>query len=180
MQLLRSDLLALARKYRALSELRRAQHRMSFSDARAPLRELSREFPGSLRELDSLPLEEIEKKGELLESAAREPEARPGIAPWMQWMHAYHLTMRAALAVKRRLAGRRAPSDALAFEIAGAVSAELGYRCDLEFVFAVARPPQGRINPIVLRRLALMFDADPEALGRALFPARARGARLPP
>src|SRR5688572_18985867 len=150
MPLLRSDLLALARKYRALAELRRAQHRMSFSDARAPLRELSREFPGSLRELDTLPLEEIERKGEQLESAAH----GAGFEPWMQWMHEYHLTMRAALAVKQRLAGRRAPSDAVAFEIAGAVSAEVGYRCDLEFVFAVARPPRGRINPIVLRRLA--------------------------
>ncbi len=170
MQLLRSDLLALARKYRALSELRRAQYRMTFADVRAPLRELSREFPGSLRELDTLPLEEIEKKSELLESAAR----GAALEPWMQWMHAYHLTMRAALAVKQRLAGRRAPSDALAFEIAGAVSREVGYRCDLEFVVAVARPPQGRINPIVLRRLALMFDAEPEALGRALFPARGK------
>jgi hypothetical protein len=169
MKLLRSDLMALARKYRALAELRRAQHRMSFSEVRAPLRELSREFPGSLRELDSLPLEEIERKGELLESAAH----GAGFQPWMQWMHEYHLAMRAALAVKRRLAGRRTPSDALAFEIAGAVSVELGYRCDLEFVFAVAHPPQGRINPVVLRRLASMFDADPEALGRALFPARA-------
>ena len=172
MELLRSDLLALARKYRALSELRRAQHRMTFAEVRAPLRELSREFPGSLRELDSLPLEEIERKSELLEQAAH--GASPGIEPWMLWMHAYHLTMRAALAVKFRLAGRRAISDEVAFEIAVEVSDEVGYRCDLEFVFAVARPPEGRINPVVFRRLALMFGAEPESLGRALFPERGK------
>jgi hypothetical protein len=171
MQLLRSDLLALARKYRALSELRRAQHRMTFAEVRAPLRELSREFPGSLRELDSLPLEEIERKRELLEQAARGAE----LEPWMPLMHAYHLTMRAALAVKLRLAGRRAVSEEAAFEIAAGVSREIGYRCDLDFVFAVARPPEGRINPVVFRRLALMFDAEPESLGRALFPERRRG-----
>ena len=170
MQLLRSDLLALARKYRALSELRRAQYRMTLTEVRAPLRELSREFPGSLRELDSLPLEEIERKGELLEQAAR--GAR--LEPWMMWMHAYHLTMRAALAVKVKLAGRRIVNQALALEIAGEVSTEVGYRCDLEFVLAVARPPEGRINPVVFRRLGLMFGAEPESLGRALFPARGK------
>src|SRR5688572_2064903 len=170
MQLLRSDLLALARKYRALSELRRAQYRMTFAEVRAPLRELSREFPGSLRELDSLPLEEIEQKGELLEQAAH--GAR--LEPWMMWMHAYHVTMRAALAVKFKLAGRRSISNALALEIAGEVSSEVGYRCDLEFVFAVARPPEGRINPVVFRRLGLMFDTEPESLLHALFPERSK------
>jgi hypothetical protein len=170
MQLLRSDLLALARKYRALSELRRAQYQMTFAEVRGPLRELSREFPGSLRELDSLPLEEIEHKGELLEQAAR--GAR--LEPWMTWMHAYHLTMRAALAVKLKLAGRRLISETLALQIAGEVSTEVGYRCDLDFVLAVARPPDGRINPVVFRRLGVMFDAEPESLVHALFPERSK------
>jgi hypothetical protein len=170
MQLLRSDLIALARKYRALSELRRAQYGTTFAEVRAPLRELSREFPGALRELDSLPLEEIERKSELLEQAAHGAE----LEPWMLWMHAYHLTMRAALAVKFKLAGRRFVTEAAALEIAGEVSVEIGYRCDLDFVIAVARPPDGRINPVVFRRLGLMFDAEPESLGRALFPERGK------
>jgi len=164
----RSDLLALARKYRALSELRRAQYRAARADVLGSLRRLAEEFPGSLRELDSLPLEEIEQRVELLETAARIgiPER------WMEWMYAYHLTMRAALGVKRRLAGRRAIDEVTALEIAGDVAVESGYRCDMEFVLSVASPPRGRINVLVFQRLGSMFGTDARTLHLTLFPER--------
>jgi hypothetical protein len=164
----RSDLLALARKYRAMSELRRAQHQVTRSDVLGSLRSLAREFPGALRELDSLPLEEIEERVELLETAARFGIA----ARWMEWMYAYHLTMRAALGIKRRLGGRRSISEFTALEIAGDVAVESGYRCDLEFVLSVARPPEGRINVVVFQRLGSVFGIEPQTLWRALFPER--------
>jgi hypothetical protein len=168
MPLFRSDLIALARKYRALAELRRAQHHVVDDDVRIPLRQLAREFPGALRELDSLPLEEIDRRVEQLEQAAW----RGGVEPWMEWMHQYHSTMRAALHIKRRLAGRRALSDVAALDIAVEVRRAFGVRCDAEFVHAVARPPEGRINVLVFRRLAEDFGAEPRALWLALFPER--------
>jgi len=168
MTLSRSDLVALARKYRTLAELRRAQQMLSRDDVRTPLQNLAREFPGALRELDLLPLDEIDRRFERLEAAA----LRGSVEPWMGWMHAYHLTMRAALGVKRRLAGQRVVAEATALEIAAEVSAESGVGLDAEFVQAVARPPQGRINVLVLRRLAIAFSADPDSIARALFPER--------
>src|SRR6185436_18311929 len=113
----RSDLVALARKYRTLAELRRAQQMLSRDDVRTPLQNLAREFPGALRELDLLPLDEIDRRFERLEAAA----LRGSVEPWMGWMHAYHLTMRAALGVKRRLAGQRVVAEATALEIAAEV-----------------------------------------------------------
>jgi hypothetical protein len=169
MRLLRSDLIALARKYRALAELRRAQyHVVAEDDVRVPLRQLAREFPGALRELDSLPLDEIERRVEQLENAAW----RGAVEPWMEWMHHYHSTMRAALHIKRRLAGRRALSDVAALDIAVEVRRAFGVRCDAEFVRAVARPPEGRINVLVFHRLARDFGAEPRTLWLALFPER--------
>ena len=47
-----------------------------------------------------------------------------------------------------------------------------GVRCDADFVRAVARPPEGRINVLVFRRLAEDFGAEPRALWLALFPER--------
>jgi hypothetical protein len=166
MQISRSDLLALARKYRLLAELRRAQHHVARDDVIGSLRQLAREFPGALRELDSLPLEDIDRKVELLEAAAR----AGAVEPWMQWMHAYHLTLRAALAVKRRLAGRRKVDELVMHEIISDVAAESGYRCDVEFVSSVASPPGGRVNMVVFRRLGAEFGAEPESLSRTLFP----------
>jgi hypothetical protein len=169
MSLLRSDLIALARKYRALAELRRAEHHvLDEDDVRVPLQQLAHEFPGALRELDSLPLDEIDRRIDELEEAA----SRGAVEPWMEWMHHYHVTMRAALHVKRQLAGRRNVSDRVALDIVRAVSRESGYRCDLEFVRAVARPPEGRINVLVFLRLAELFGAEPRVLWLALFPER--------
>jgi hypothetical protein len=169
MPLFRSDLIALARKYRALAELRRAQHHVvDEDDVRVPLRQLAREFPGALRELDSLPLDEIDRRVEQLELAA----GRGPVEPWMEWMHRYHSTMRAALHIKRRLAGRRSLSEIAALDIAIEVRRAFGVACDPDFVRAVARPPEGRINVLVFRRLAEDFGAEPRALWLALFPER--------
>jgi hypothetical protein len=166
MRLSRSDLIALARKYRSLSELRRMQYHLSPFDDRLLARRLAREFPGALRELDILPLTEIERRGEAL-SAAAEGAA---VEPWMEWMHSYHLMMRAALAIKERLRGRRIVTERSLVEIAGDVSRQSGIRCDVTFVREVADPPAGRVNGVVFRRLSVEFGAAPSALGRVLFP----------
>lgn len=170
---LRSDLVALARKYRTLAELRRAAHRCTALDARPALRALSAEFPGALRELDRLPIEDIEARIEAVDAAAH--AGAP--AQWMEWMLAYHEAMRAALFVKRRLAGRRRVAAGQAWELAGATFQALGFRCELAFVGAVAAPPGGRLNGVVFRHVAGSFRVPPHVLQQTLFPDRAAHAR---
>jgi hypothetical protein len=167
MRLPRSDLIALARKYRWLSELRRAELQLAAIDNASALRALAREFPGALRELDILSLAEIDRRSEALEHAARSG----AIESWMEWMHAYHATMRAALSVKQRLRGQRRVSAPIAGELAAQLERETGVRWDTLLVQEVANPPAGRLNTIVFRRLSMMFHIEPNVIGQALFPS---------
>ena len=103
MHLSRTRLHGLSRKYRVLSALRRG--------ALAPkeaLRPLAHEFPGALRELDCLPMAELEARLHAVAAAERGEVPQP----WIAWMLAYHERMRLALEAKQRLRGARA-SDAV-------------------------------------------------------------------
>lgn len=163
--LTRSDLIALTRKYRTLAELRRREHLATALEAHTPLRRLADEFPGALRELDTLALDEIEERADALERAA---SGAPRAA-WMEWMVAYHQAMRAALYVKRRLAADPELARRPALGLAADAARESGYECDAEFVQAVARPPAGRLNAVVFARLEVAFELKPGELERRLF-----------
>lgn len=165
------ELRALARKYRALAELRRDRERDGTVGARSALRALAREFPGALRELDTLPLDEIDRRVVALDGAS---EGRAAIEPWMAWMTAYHTTMRAALSVKARLA-LAASADAETFAaVADSVSRRSGVGIDVAFVAAVANPPGGRLNRVVFERLSALLGEDAERMWETLFPSRRR------
>ncbi len=163
---IRCDLAQLARKYRALGELRQGAHHAPAIPS--GLRELSREFPGALRELDMLPLDEIHRRAEALEAAARAGHAEP----WMEWLCAYHAAMRAALHVKRRLAGARGIDGQSALELAREASRAAGYPCDSDFVHAVARPRAGRLNTVVFERIEADFGVRSGSIWQSLFPER--------
>jgi hypothetical protein len=166
----REDLAALARKYEVLARMRRDRAEGGPVAPRAELRALAREFPGSLRELDTVPLDEIDRRMRALGDAAR---SAARVEPWMSWMSAYHACMRAALFVKARVA--RAPnlSADLARSVAEVATAHLGIAIDPAFVRAVAAPPRGRLNTFVFDRLAASFGVAPETIQKTLFPARA-------
>jgi hypothetical protein len=151
-----------------LAELRRSQYTMSFVEARAPLQRLAREFPGALRELDVLPLDEIDRRADALSAAAESGE----ILAWMEWLHEYHGRLRIALSVKRQLAGRRAVDAGIAQQLAESLTAEHGCSCDAAFVQAVLRPPQGRINVLVFQALEARFGEPQTVITRTLFPER--------
>lgn len=136
----RSDLIALARKYRMLSELRREHERRWSTELR-----LAREFPGALGELERLPLAELDRRLEELELAARSG----AVATWMLWVHAYHQSMRAALHVRRRAAGRGRLGATLAREIAREAEREAGIHCDAEFVLSVSRSREPLGNAVL-------------------------------
>jgi hypothetical protein len=184
------ELAALARKYDVLADLRQKREAGGGVAPRAELFGLAREFPGALRELDTLPREEIERRRvELRAVLAGGPPA-----PWMTWLTAYHATMRAALYVKGRLARARraagaAPplassekieklahsSDDAVRRIAEDAARHSGLPVDSDFVRAVASPPARRVNAAVFERLGRDLGVPADALWQALFPThRAR------
>lgn len=156
----------LARKYADLVRLRDGS--TPFDGAR--LRSLSREFPGALRELDALPFEEL---GERLRLAQGSALGGAALAPFLDWMRAYHDTMRLALEVRARLRRERNPNASLVSEIVGAFAPALDGSCDADFVNSVARPPEGRLNRLVFARLSARFGLSPRALEERLFRAEA-------
>lgn len=166
-------LAGLARKYRALADLRAARARGEPIPGREVFRALAAEFPGALNELDNLPLEEIERRLSALSRALDGgPEER-----WMAWMHRYHALMRAALYVKPRVARRAELAAHEAAALAERTSARAQAPVDAAFVAAVRAPPDGRLSRLVLERLAAEFGASPVEIRAALFPRRpaARG-----
>ncbi|MFZ5889720.1 MAG: hypothetical protein ACOY0T_01515 [Myxococcota bacterium] len=154
------SLAGLARKYRALLALRSGEQAFD----RQLLRKLAEEFPGALRELDALPLPELQQRL----AAVRENETE--LPFWIEWMLGYHREMRLALAVRRSLAGVRRPSPELSDHVARAH----GVSCDAAFVRAVADPPGGRLNALVFARLAARFERSATEIEGRLFRAEER------
>jgi hypothetical protein len=165
------ELRALSRKYETLAKLRRERERDRSQPTPGVLRALAREFPGALRELDTVALDEIDRRRHALSDAADGGT----IEPWMAWMAAYHAAMRAALSVKARVARSASLSDALARTLAADASRRSGLSVDEAFVRAVASPPDGRLNVVVFRRLGREFGVPPDAMWEALFPSRRAG-----
>ena len=164
------ELSHLARKYDALADLRKRREEGGGVAPRGELLALAREFPGALRELDTLPNSEIERR----RAEIRATLAGGLPAPWMTWLIAYHATMRAALFIKGRLARSRTRSaglsDELAREIARDAERQLALPIDESFVQAVARPKARRVNAAVFDRLGRELGVPAEEMWQALFP----------
>jgi hypothetical protein len=137
----------LARKYAALAALRARRDSEGPPATRSELRQLAAEFPGCLRELDTLGRDELARRATV--AAAVAGGAAP--EPWMDWIAAYHAAMREALAA-------RAPGQA------GQV--------DNFDNLARTSGPEGRLNVVILRRLALHFGVPAETIAHTLFPVR--------
>jgi hypothetical protein len=88
----------------------------------------------------------------------------------MEWIHAYHATMRAALVIKARLEGQRRVSPTLAEALASELERDTGVYFDSVLVQQIADPPAGRLNAVVFRRLSAMFEISVSEIGEALFP----------
>lgn len=132
---------------------------------RATLKRLADRFPGCLRELDLLGLPELERRARHL--AGRDPEE-----PWVIWIAGYHRIALAALAIKR-VVGRVVPVDpSVRSGLAELASQTAGTPLDDAFVQQVARPPEGRLGPLLLRRLATSLGVDPQLISSTLFPGR--------
>ena len=137
----------LARKYAALAALRARRDSDGPPATRGELRELAAEFPGCLRELDTLGRDELARRATVVAAAATGGAAPE---PWMYWIAAYHEAMRRALVA-------RAP---------GAGGAGQGSKVGR------AAGPEGRLNVVILRQLSLHFGVPAETIAHALFPVR--------
>lgn len=142
---------ALCDKYERLCDLRKRQ--LSEVAPRADLVALAAAFPGALRELDCLPLEELERRSEALRAVAG------GTAPVERWMvlqSGYHGCMRAVLRIRRMLLQRErdpsAQAQPLAYEPLPDEPALDQF--DAEDLATIRKPPGGRLNPWVLTRVA--------------------------
>jgi hypothetical protein len=178
----------LREKYREIKRLRvvDAEHVASghAHDPKPEMAALARKFPGALRELDELPMEQIDERLAALDEAL----ALNCVPDWAALQVAYHGTYRFALRIKRLSARRGALDDeALARAIQRLLEQAASERTaaepdeprladfDAAALHAILRPEGGRLHLWVLRHVAHGLGVAPAAVSQALF-ARERVA----
>jgi hypothetical protein len=160
----------LAHKYARLLALRRARAAGEAIPERGVFRDLAREFPGALYELDTLPIDALEARAAETEAAANGGEP----ARWMIWMSGYHALFRAALFVKARTRSKAELGDARATDLAAEASRHAGRAVDAAFARAAASPPGGRLQAVVLATLAAEAGEAPSVVKKVIFPQSRR------
>ncbi len=140
--------------------------------SREALRALATEYPGALRELDTLSAHDMDARADRLEAVAR------GESPaddWMRWIQGYHSLMRAALWI--RIAGTGTdPSDGAIIEALAREATTVGlWNVDGDFVRDVMAKRCGGLKRVVSSRLSADVGVDPGVLRRALFARRDDG-----
>jgi hypothetical protein len=134
---------ALARKYRALVALRTRRDGGGAPATRDELRALAAEFPGCLRELDTLGPDELSRRaGATAAAAAGGPRE-----PWMDWIATYHALMADLLATRARGEAVTAPEGRLNVKVLREVSARFGVAAATiaATLFPVRRPSPYRL-----------------------------------
>ena len=165
----RGALLAMEHKYQELLRLRRAQDQGAQGDPRGAMRALAAATPGSLREIDVLPLDALEARLAHVQDALAGAPA----AGWLVWMVEFHAWMRLALALRAadlRADAARALSWAHAREREPLDLALGNEHVDDDAVRALLRPEGGRLVPVALRFVARAHDRSAAEVERALFP----------
>jgi len=180
----------LREKYREIKRLRvvDGDHRAR-GQAHDPKREmaaLARRFPGALRELDALSMEQIDARLSALDAALdADHDSQPEKGRVLQWAAlqlAYHGTYRFALRLKRcawpqELLDDAAVQDAIAHFRASAMldaaHADLAEpdpeELDPAMLRAILQPASGRLQPWVLGYVAKKAGVSPHAVANALF-----------
>lgn len=139
----------LLEKYVEMRAMRLASAAGDPVDPRPRMRALAARHPGALREIDELPMDEIEERIAVLE-AGEQPS-------WAVTLIAYHGWMRVALGIKRAHRPATDPGSVREWLVAryrprpGEPPLEA---LDEETIIAILRPPGGRLSRWVLTRIA--------------------------
>jgi hypothetical protein len=165
----REALLNLHVKYMEMRRLRILAIESPTTDPKDSMAELAARFPGALREIDELPLLEIDAKLSALSSATSDPTH---IEPWMEATARFHELTRGALVVKRWLAGKkdvnaaeRAEFERIARDLPHGSDA-LAWCDDLD---AIANPPRGKVTDLVFARIARELSVTVDDARRLVF-----------
>lgn len=163
----------LAEKYRLLETLRRGEPGRTEA-RRDAIRAIAERFPGAMREWDEVSLDELVRRRAEVErvlvalagdggvAVARALLAAPERA-FIGYASELHERLRAALEVKRWLAGR-AIGDELARE------AERRFGIGSARLSELASPAGGRMTEAIHREVAALFGVTVEALKAELYP----------
>ncbi len=171
------DIAALRAKYEEMLRLRLLHDAGDETDPRRAMARLAQEFPGALREIDELPIDEIRAR---IEKLSLVDEDESAIEPWMRAVSLFHALTRGALCAKSWLSGEKKVTPATRAAFLREVDS-LCYANDARAwtheLSAIANPPRGRITDLVFARMALELGID-QARARFLVFGAARRARL--
>ena len=166
-------------KYAVIVELRLA-HAAGTEDPQAVrprLVELAREFPGALREIDQLVLDDLHARIAELDAVLA---GRHAPAPWMTAVALFHELFRGALCAKRWMStvGLAAEDSQRAFEEdLPAMAFPDDARAWLHELDAIAAPPRGRLADLVLARVADAMAITPHEARSLVVPSARGGGR---
>jgi hypothetical protein len=165
-------------KYEEILRLRLAHGSTDEPDPRAAMAALAREFPGALREIDELPLDELRARIDAI--VATERGAAP--LPWMLATARYHALTRGALCAKSWLAGRKEVTG----ETRAAFAREANALCWADDarawegdLAAIASPPRGRVTDLVFARVAAEIGVTEDEARALVLPSRPRKKHPP-
>jgi hypothetical protein len=152
----------LRRKYREMLAMRLAHDAGDDPAARvrARMAGLALHFPGALREIDDLELDEIRRRIGALEAVLHE---NAEVERWMSAVALFHVLARGALCAKRWLAGRRHLDAEVERAYAAAVPT-LAFPQDagqwINDLPSIASPPRGRVTDLVMIRIGALLGTD--------------------
>jgi hypothetical protein len=141
---------------------------------RARMRRLSDRYPGALREIDDLPLDELRRRIAGLDAVlagAREAE------PWMEAVALFHALTRGILVAKRWLGRRKRIDEALRLHFEREL-VELPFpedsRAWAAHLETVASPSRGRLLDAVFARIGHTMGLPVPAVRALVFPRLSR------
>jgi hypothetical protein len=137
--------------------------------ARVRMAALASTYPGALREIDELELEDIRRRVAALDAVLAEEAA---VEPWMEAVALFHALARGALSVKRWLGGRKQVDADVVRRFEREMSA-LAFADDArswaEDLATVAAPPSGRLTRAVMKRVAALLGTSEVEARRLVF-----------
>jgi hypothetical protein len=131
--------------------------------------QLAARYPGALREIDDLPLAEIERRVAALDEAIG---GERQVESWMVAAARFHALARGALCAKRWLEGRREVDEGVERAYALAVPS-LAFPAEARqwsgALKELAAPPRGRMTSVVFARIASELDLSEAAVRELVF-----------